>query len=56
MQDLTLLCILILVILVVLYIRNCSETFEIEPNTIMGGYNSGPQAFELDGPGYPDGY
>ena len=48
--------IFILVILVILFIRGCSESFEIEPNMIQGGYQGGPPVFELDGPGYPDGY
>ena len=56
MEGITLLFILVLVILVALFIRGCPESFEIEPNTIVGGYEAGPEDFELEGPGYPDGY
>jgi hypothetical protein len=56
MKNLSFLLILVLFFLVATFVYKTSETFEIEPNTIMGGYNSGPADFELDGPGYPDGY
>jgi len=56
LMNSTNIAIFILVILVILFIRGCSESFEIEPNMIQGGYQGGPPVFELDGPGYPDGY
>jgi len=56
MKNKELLCLAIFVIIVFLLVKKYSEKFEIEPNTIAGGYNSGPAMFQLDGPGYPDGY
>ena len=42
---------IIFALLIWLYVQNCHESFEIEPNIIAGGYNAGPEDLELEGPG-----
>ena len=51
MDTTTLLFIIVFAVLIGLYIQNCTEQFEIEPNTIVGGYQSAPEDLELEGPG-----
>ena len=45
-----LIVILLLAILMMIYLIQSNEKFEIEPNTIMGGYSGGGD-LELEGPG-----
>nr|QBK88231.1 MAG: hypothetical protein LCMAC202_05930 [Marseillevirus LCMAC202] len=51
MNTTTLLFIIVFAVLIWLYVQNCYESFEIEPNTIVGGYQAGPEDLELEGPG-----
>ncbi len=51
MDTTLLLFIITFAILIWLYVQNCYEAFEIEPNVIEGGYTSPPADFELEGPG-----
>jgi len=51
MKTSVLILITLLVILIIILFTHQEENFEIEQNTIMGGYNSGPADLELEGPG-----
>jgi hypothetical protein len=55
MNNSLLVGLMIVVLLVWLVVMNWpkkkKDSFMIEDNTVMGGYNSGPADFELEGPG-----
>jgi hypothetical protein len=48
METSTLIILIIFALLIGLYVKYCYEQFEIEPNTVTGGYNAGSEDFELD--------
>jgi len=41
----------VVLLLIVLGLSKMGENFQIEDNTVMGGYQSGTGDFELEGPG-----
>ena len=52
MSHLNIVCIVMLIVLIVIYVTKCNESFYIEPNTVVGGdYVNYGAPLELEGPG-----